>query len=755
MLKEFTKQIFTRYGLIEDEMDVYLVYLRVPRATVSEVFYHLEDTEGKDITYERVGEITKKFVEIGFLKEIDGIVKRYIPLEPFFELFNTESETFRVAIADIKDRIFKDQSSRFEKLEQIQSKSIKEVKDAVSSQVAHFFEDSDTKNKNKETRISSARQKFTDTEKNLETNLHGIMNTLNSDLKTISSNFVNENETEINSTKNNLTKLISDLLKDFSDRVNDLDVELKKDLDNHVVRHKSIASDLKPKMDMILEKYLDRMDKIIKELKEKISRLFGVHINHLKNTTDNLQKDLKSKLDERHDIIAKQTTNFKETSVKIIDNLLEISNRFSDLSEDLGSRGSAFKSLFLGKHKKYKARYSQVKEDILKFSKPLRKEFIKESEEFITTNKNTTEKGKSNLSTIIADENNGLASETKDLDQEAQETLNAQLENLATDLTKEIDNTLQGGIDDCSDTTVKLKDSLEKSLKTHHTQYDSAINQHKDGNLRHYTKFDSEIKSKNEGWTRDVDTKFNEANRNASEKVNGSINFWDNESTDMNKNLSEMLEDHKAKYKLNATTLQNSLSNTVKDNTQNTKDAIADFTLEFMNSIDDATEKANSTEEKLTDIFTASKKIPEISRSTTWHTVGRKALVSCMKDAIYRTKSSIIIVTPIVVPEILQTLSEIAFQKKAVRFMLTSHWDMNAYGGIINKMKQFGNIQFRQLSQAGEFFALTRDAEEIILAPLTNKDSEMISIVSDQMLYAKLYSQFIGPIFQANSRPIK
>ncbi|MBY8983264.1 MAG: hypothetical protein KGD57_09965, partial [Candidatus Lokiarchaeota archaeon] len=82
-------------------------------------------------------------------------------------------------------------------------------------------------------------------------------------------------------------------------------------------------------------------------------------------------------------------------------------------------------------------------------------------------------------------------------------------------------------------------------------------------------------------------------------------------------------------------------------------------------------------------------------------------------------------------------------------------WDMNAYGGIINKMKQFGNIQFRQLSQAGEFFALTRDAEEIILAPLTNKDSEMISIVSDQMLYAKLYSQFIGPIFQANSRPIK
>ncbi|MBN1214404.1 MAG: hypothetical protein JXA99_03070 [Candidatus Lokiarchaeota archaeon] len=755
MLKEFTKQIFTRYGLTEDEIDVYLVYLRVPRATASEVFYHLEDAEGKDITFDRVIEITNKFVGNGFLKEIDGIIKRYIPLEPFFELFNTESETFRVAIADIKDRVFKDQSDRFGKLEQIQSKSITEVESAVKSQITHFFEDSDLKNKNKDTRINSSKQKFTDTEKNLEKNLHEIMNTLNSDLKNISTNFVSGNESEINKSKDDITKIVTNLLSDFSERVKNLDSELKKDLDGHVDRHKAIANDLKPKMEMILEKYLERMDKIIKELKNKISKLLGIHIDHLLNTTNNLQKDLKSKLDDRHDIISKQTTNFKETSLKIIDNLLEISNRFSDLSEDLASRGSAFKSLFLGKHKKYKARYSQVKEDILKYSKPLKKEFIKESEDFIKTNKGSTEEGKSNIENVISNENNGLASETKNLDKEAQETLNAQLENLATDLNKEIDNTLKGGIDDCSDTTVKLKDSLEKSIKTHHNQYDNAINQHKDNSLRHYTAFDTEIKKKNDGWVGDVNTKFTNANKNVTEKISGSITFWDKESIDMNKNLSEMLEDHKAKYKLNATTLQNSLSNTIKDNTQNTKDAIADFTLEFMNSIDDATEKANTTEEKLTDIFTASKKIPEISRSTTWHTVGRQALVSCIKDAIYRTKSSIIIVTPIVVPEILQTISEIAFQKKAARFMLTSHWDMNAYGGIINKMKQLGNIQFRQLSQAGEFFAVTRDAEEIILAPLTDDESELISIVSDQMQYAKLYSQFVGPIFQANSRPIK
>ncbi|MFX1595066.1 MAG: hypothetical protein ACFFBK_03280, partial [Promethearchaeota archaeon] len=227
------------------------------------------------------------------------------------------------------------------------------------------------------------------------------------------------------------------------------------------------------------------------------------------------------------------------------------------------------------------------------------------------------------------------------------------------------------------------------------------------------------------------------------------------EAKDMNNNLSDMLADHKSKYEQNAKTLQSSLSNTTQDTIQNVKDAIADFTLQFMNSIDDGTELAENNESKLGDIHTAASAIPEISKVTTWPIVGKAALVAAVKDAVYRTKSSIIIVTPYVVPEILQIVSEYAFQKKAARFMLTSFWDLNQYGGIINKMKQLGNIQFRQLQTAGEFFAVTRDAEEVILAPATDKESEMIAVVSDQEGYAKLYSQFIGPIFQAQSRPIQ
>jgi vacuolar-type H+-ATPase subunit E/Vma4 len=749
-LKDFTKEVFTRYGFTEEHISIYLVYLRVPRATPSEVFMTL--TEGNEaLTYDTVLEVTNWLVEKGFLKRIEGIVDRYVPLQPFFELFTNESEKFRKEIGIIKDNILGDQSNRFEKLEEIQNKSIGEVETAVDKQITEFFEDSDSKNNNKRDRIDSATNRFTETTKTLEGNIHSIMDNLNSNLKNISETTVAKNETEITKTKDNITTLISNLLNDFSTRVENLDKELKMELDEHVERHKNTANQLKPKIEQILEKYLERMNRVVTDLKAKISNLLKEHTSHLKNTTDTLQTRLKAIVDDRHRTLTEQTSEFKSMTLNLIDNLLEHANRFTDFSEDMGKKGF----FWMGKKKKYKARHETTIQNILQYTEPMKPDFTKTCDDYITDTRSTTDSIKTDVTDTMVNENDGLANETNDLDYKAQETIEAQLENLATDLAGEVDDTLQTGVKDCSDTTIKLKDTSESSLKSHHRQYDDAINNHKESSLKHYTDFDLEVKKISADWTRDVNTNFENGKRNCSEKIDSEIRLWNAEAKDMDTNLTDMLADHKSKYEQNAKTLQNSLSNTTKDTIQNVKDVIADFTLQFMNSIDDATELGETSESKLIDIHNASSSIPEIAKVTTWPVVGKDAMVAAIKDAVYRVKSSIIIVTPYVVPDILQVVSEYAFQKKAARFMLTSHWDLSQYSGIIGKMKQLGNIQFRQLQTAGEFFAVTRDAEEVILAPATDKETEMIAVVSNQEGYSKLYSQFIGPIFQANSRPIK
>ena len=828
-LKEFTKEVFTRYGLTEDDIKVYIRYLRVPRATMSEVYLSFEEEE---IEYAKVEEVTNKLVESKFLLKVDGIVERYIPLEPFFELFTNESGIFRNEIATIKNNVLDDQSVRFEKLESIQNKSIGEIDSAIDAQIKAFFEDSDNKNTNKKENIEKPTDRFRNTSKTLENalhnniekdyselnadldqldnelssitdshntsskelekNIHNTIDSLNLDLKTISGSFVNDNESEINTAKDNLTKLTAELLGDFGSRVESLEIELKKDLDGHVDRHKNIANELKPKMEQILEKYLERMDKIITDLKERITKLLTEHSSHVKSTTTKVESEIHDKVENRYTIFKDQVNSYKDSALNLLENLLENSNKFSNFAEDISKVGLFFTK---GKKTKFIARWKQIEQDISVVSRPFRDNFIKDCNNYIKDTQGTAEELKTEVTDVMSSENGSLATETTDLDRRAQETISAELDTLATDMAGEIEGTLQTGVKDCSDTTIKLKDSLEQSISTHRKQYGDELNRHRDNSLRHYADFDMEIKRKNENWIKDVDIKFTGVKRDSStetdnqmnkvnnyrtdykkivddrkekirtdfnnsrslssEKIDSEIELWEGESNGLDKLLAEMLEDHKIKYKENAATLQNSLSNTTRDTIQNVKDAIADFTLNIMNSIDDSTELAENNEGKLKDIQNASSLIPEIASVSSWHTIGKDALIACIKDAIYRVKSSIIIVMPYVVPEILQFISEFAYQKKAVRFMLTSKFDMNTYANIIKKMMQLGNIQFRNLSQQGDYFAVTRDAEEVIICPATKKDSEMISIISNHELICKLYSSFIGPIFQANSRPIR
>ncbi|MHA1509898.1 MAG: hypothetical protein ACTSO6_14485, partial [Promethearchaeota archaeon] len=662
-----------------------------PRATSSEVYLSLSEAH-PGLTYEVVLEITNWLVEKVFLKKVTGIIDRYIPLEPFFELYIGESKIFRDEIGKIKDSILADQSNRFEKLEAIQDKSISEVATAVEDQISLFFEDSDTKNNNKRDRINSSRNRFTDTSKTLEENLHSIMDTLNSNNKNICDTRVSENESTVNKAKDNLTSLIAELLSDFSKRVDDLEKELKSNLDDHVDRHQTIANDLKPRMEQILEKYLERMDKIVVDLKERISHLLKEHLNHLKNTTDTLQTNLKATVDDRHRVLTDQTNEFKSMTLTLIDNLLEHANRFTDFTAEMGKKGF----FWMGKKKKYKARHETTIQNIITYTEPMKADFTKTSEDYVKNTRETTDLLKTEVTDIVTKENDNVVTETTELDHKAQETINVQLETLATDMSGEIDSTLQSGVKDCSDTTTKLKDSLENSLKTHNHQYDEAINRHKEDSLRHYNEYDSDVKRIKEEWIRDLDDKFIGGKRNISDKITEEISLWGDESADLDRNLGEMLIDHKSKYEENAKTLQGSLATTTRDTTQNIKDAIADFTLQFMNSIDDAAEIAEKNENTLGDINTASSSIPEIEEITTWQVVGRDALIAAIKDAIYRVKSSIIIVMPYVIPEILQVISEFAYQKKAVRFMLTSRFEMGQYGDIIRKMMGLGDLQLRK-----------------------------------------------------------
>jgi hypothetical protein len=754
MIKKFVEEIFDEYGLAEDEIEVYEVYCRVPRATIGEVYLFFKYGKNKEIKYETVLTITEKLVDSGFLKEIEGIIKRYIPLEPFFELYSSQSESLRNNLTNIKEQVTEDKSKRFKTLEEIQNKSIDEFTNALSSQSKIFIKETDMQNQNKEKRIIKARDKFTTTGEDFQKDVQEILDNLNTDLKTLSGSFREQNENKIKTSQDDIKRLTSELLNDFTNRLDDLEIELKKELDEHYERHKTIAGELQPKMNLILEKYFERMEKIVVDLKNKISNLLYNHINNLKNTTENLKNSLKSTFDEKHETIVNEITKFKENTSQLIDNLLEYSDLYTGLSKDLSSRVTAFKALLSGKHEEFKEKYEQVKKEIIEYSKPLKENFVKTSDEFIQFDKETTERIKLELTGIITSENDALATETADLNQKAERTIDIQLEHLAPELSNEIETNLNSGIEDCSDTTVKLKDLIEKTISEHNDQYNQAINLHKDDILRHYTDYNQDVQKKNDSWVLSIDNKFNNAKNSISDKISGHIDSWEEESTELNSNLTTLLKNHINTCEDNSQTLQDSLSNTSKNTTQKIKNTINDWVSKFQNYIHDANETAKSNEEKLMDIFNASKAIPEISEITTWHTLGRETLIAAINDAIFQAKSSIMIITPIAVPEILQEISRKLAEDKSIKITIVCHWDMAKFKEEMRKLRG-GNVTFRHLPKEGRFYAVSRDDEEVILCPSSEMEQELISIISNQEEYARIFSQFIYNIYKNRSRPIQ
>lgn len=870
-LKQETNEIFTRYGLNDQEVKILLAFLGNPQATISMIAGLLE------IDYETVKNTAVKLVKEGFIAEVSGIIPRFIPLEPYFTLFLKESSVFREQIEKIKDAVLEDQSKRFKSLEDTKGNAISGIDTAVKSQVEKFFRQSDEHDANKQNVIETARDRFTketkalentlhkrieddfseldkdikqmDTysakvwddhstkftkdntdlnntldqisdaqvsqTKTLEKNLHSIIDALNSNLKSIANGFISKYEGGITNAKSEINKIIADLLKDFTERVNNLENEIKKDLDNHVTKHKDNATALKPTLEEILAKYMDRMHKVVEDLKRQITKLLLEHTDHLNDTTKKMEKSLKERVDVRQDELVGQVKSFEDNTVVLIDNLADISSKLTDLGEILAKRGSAFKALFLGKHKRWVALREEIHERVTKLSGSMKSDFTASTATYIENTEKTKNSFKSEIEKILIDENGLLKQKSEELDKKAQNTVNAELEGLAADLSTEIDNTMKKNIEHCKDTTIKLKDSVSSSFKTHKENYNTAITRHNKNSIDHYDNCDRDVKNKVDGWYSEMDgkhkkaktdistetegqiaainkhrtstkdknvehsktfendkettkkkqkdiytartakirTDFDTSKKDISEKINKEIELFTKECKETNDKLHAMLEDHKSKYQETATILQQSLTKTVTDNTKETRDAIADFTLQYMNSIDEGIEAANVNETKLTDISTASAKTADVTKTKTWHIVGLPAIIEFVAESLKRVKSSIVIVTHEVVPKILEALSVTAYEKKHAKFLYTTAWSPE-YDPIINKMKSLGNIQFRQLKSRGEYIGITREAEEVLLAPIQKDEANIVAIVSTEDGYCKLFSPIVGSTFIANSRVI-
>jgi hypothetical protein len=122
-----------------------------------------------------------------------------------------------------------------------------------------------------------------------------------------------------------------------------------------------------------------------------------------------------------------------------------------------------------------------------------------------------------------------------------------------------------------------------------------------------------------------------------------------------------------------------------------------------------------------------------------------------MKDMVKRTKSTVTVVVPDIEEAPLKEVKEIS---KAIRIQIIAGVDENLHRKLLKELFMQGNVRIWSLAEK-DYISCTRDAEEVLIAPVARKDTDCVATVSVEENYVKLYHKFIGPMWMASSREIR
>lgn len=128
---------------------------------------------------------------------------------------------------------------------------------------------------------------------------------------------------------------------------------------------------------------------------------------------------------------------------------------------------------------------------------------------------------------------------------------------------------------------------------------------------------------------------------------------------------------------------------------------------------------------------------------------GREEVFRNIINVLTGAKSTVTIILPKFSKEFLETLSNIAYKHKTVRYQVLTHVEP-AYKFVAEAILKHGNILLRHNNKEFEYMCCLSDAKEMVLAPI---GEEMIGVYSKQGSFYDLINDHIRPIAISNTRP--
>lgn len=219
------------------------------------------------------------------------------------------------------------------------------------------------------------------------------------------------------------------------------------------------------------------------------------------------------------------------------------------------------------------------------------------------------------------------------------------------------------------------------------------------------------------------------------------------------KNHSETLLAHQTRYENAMNTMNSTLVGYIDKNEALIKEQAKGIQSDFRANIDRLSKVSASVEWVLQSAWMELDKVPMLTGEKTWPVVTKAAMMTHIKDMIKRTKSHVMIMLPTLSEA---PLEEISKAKKAVRVALIvgEPKDNGNQAALLTGLSKMGNVSLRASSDLA-YYGCSMDSEEILFAPIAQKDSDLVGLASIGDGYIELFEKILAPALLGSSYDIK
>lgn len=526
----------------------------------------------------------------------------------------------------------------------------------------------------------------------------------------INESMAETNKTFINGAKTQLDSILEAFLKNAET----FSVETAKAFNTQVEKIESdfyqVKGTLSGDTDALVKQVKDVLDEVqvlfLEKIKEQITRL--------QKETGDLEKTLSETLDERINTYRGEIDQARENFYTGVD--LRVSNLEKQSHAIRDESVTKLLSSLITKHK-----------DAIR--------------DIQTGRNNTVGTHKTNLEGIVRDKQKEIDTNTVNLKEDVNKTVQQDIERVEKVRTEghAAEDNMKAEI---SDFVKKDIERVNKMATDVQTKISGEVE-------KGYNTIKTEIKGIDEKHLKVLDELTTTVGTEHNEVIGKHGDDFQSDASTMEVELLELATSHQNEYELNVNSLNDQLAGKLEETDVILTDRLVTVNDDAAKQFKECEELTQERSKILRAVWNETEKILAVSGELTWILVTQDAIEEYITDMLKRTKSTISIVAPDFYN---LPLDAIKSAKRSIRIKTTSRILADSKKDVATLL-ELGNVEIRQRADR-DLFAAARDGEEVLLAPITERETQNVAIVSQEAAIVKYIHEIIGPLVIARSQRI-